>query len=161
MILVMTRCTRLSAVSWLVLLVEVELFSPSCQCYKLNYVLLRTKTGWQTISQNYNFQTSKAQHFNSLQGKVSFPLPRRKYLISKQLWTQSWVDMYLKYSSYILERDPSHSQGLYPESFVFPTSGRMPHYRNCPLKWQNFLKTTQKAGEAEEKGQCGDTMSEY
>ena len=30
------------------------LFSPSCQCYKLNYVLLRTKTGWQTISQNYN-----------------------------------------------------------------------------------------------------------
>ena len=37
----------------------------------------------------------------------------------------------------------------------------MPHYRNCPLKWQYFLKTTQKAGEAEEKGECGDTMPEY
>ena len=62
----MTRCTRLSAVSWLVLLVEVELFSPSCQCYKLNYVLLRTKTGWQTISQNYNLGQSPAQHITSL-----------------------------------------------------------------------------------------------
>ena len=41
---------------------EVELFSPSCQCYKLNYVLLRTKTGWQTISQNYNLGQSPTQH---------------------------------------------------------------------------------------------------
>ena len=30
------------------------LFSLCCQCYKLNYVLLETKTGCQTISQNYN-----------------------------------------------------------------------------------------------------------
>ena len=30
------------------------LFSRCCQCYKLNYVLLQTKTGCQTISQNYN-----------------------------------------------------------------------------------------------------------
>ena len=30
------------------------MFSRCCQCYKLNYVLLQTKTGCQTISQNYN-----------------------------------------------------------------------------------------------------------
>ena len=46
--------------------VEVELFSPGCQCYKLNYVLLRTKTGSQTISQNYNLGQNRTQHYTSL-----------------------------------------------------------------------------------------------
>ena len=66
------------------------LFSPSCQCYKLNYVLPRTKTGWQTISQNYNLETSTAQHFNTStaskrEGFISFG--KKRYEVTEDTYT--------------------------------------------------------------------------
>ena len=74
MILLRRYCWRL----WM-------LFSPSCQCYKLNYVLLRTKTGWQTISQNYNLETNPAQHFNTSTASIRFLSIKKKNRVSQPI----------------------------------------------------------------------------
>ena len=64
------------------------LFSRSCQCNKLNYVLLETKTGCQTISQNYNVGQSKGNSHHLL----------KALSLIQELRTMVFVQIVVKFS---------------------------------------------------------------